>query len=204
MRPITKKFVASTGILTLVLFAAAADAGRWFNRDGSYETGTGRAGSWSSEGHRWRGGGWREQSVTTQSGRVLNRSQQHQYDPSSGAVTRSVTGWGGRTRDVQGTYTRGSDEYDRTITGANGGSVNATSTFDKENRSVSTSYTGENGRTASRTSIRNGEGGRSSTVTGPQGNTVTHTTTNSYSPQTNTLTHSLTGPSGTHNVTLTP
>jgi hypothetical protein len=204
MRPITKKVVVSTGILALAFFSVAADAGRWIHRDGSYETGAGRAGSWSSEGHRWRGGRWREQSVTTQNGRVLTRSQQHQYDPSSGAVTGSVTGWGGRTRDVQGTYTRGSGEYDRTITGPNGRSVNANSTFDRENRSVSTYYTGENGRTASRTSSRNGEVGRSSTVTGPQGNAVTHTTTNSYDPQTNTISHSLTGPGGTHNVTLSP
>jgi hypothetical protein len=167
--------------LTIVGQAAARD----LSRSGSYVTGRGHSGSYSSHvsGNR-RDGLTRNQSVTTQSGRTLNRSSTTTYDRASRRFDRSVTGVNGNTRVLTGT--------------AGGGAFSGSYT------------TGSGGRGSfAGTTTRNEDGSRSrnGSVTTDDGRTYQRSVATSHDAATRTLERSITGPGGhtrSGAVTLTP
>jgi hypothetical protein len=186
---------------------AAPDAeARQRSGSGSFATGGGKAGTYQRSIDRSPGAVSRQGSITTQDGHVYSRSSTGTYDRSTGAVNRSMTGAGGRTRTSSGTYDRDTNTYERTITGANGGQAHATTTYDRDARSASSTYVGPGGKTATSTSTYSGGNkGFDTTLTGADGRTYTRSSSNTWNGETGTRTKSVTGYDGnTRTVDVTP
>lgn len=169
----------------IVIISSGQAVARDVTRSGSYMTGKGRTGNYSSQvrGNR-RDGLTRSQSITTQGGRTFNRSATTTYDRQSGAFDRSVTGANGNTRTLKGTADRGRR---------------------------SGTYTTADGRsgTFSGDVLRNEDGTRTRnlSITNQDGETYNRSATNAYDRETKTLERSVTGPGGktrTGSVTFIP
>lgn len=202
----TKRFIA----LALTACACSltlpdSEAGQR-NRSGSYVTGGGKSGTYQRSIDRSPGAVSRHGSITTDSGKTFARSASGTYDRNTGAVSRSVTGPGGKTRTENGTYDRGTQTYDRTITGARGGQTQATTTFDRETRSAASTYVGPHGKTTTSTTAYNPTTkGFDTTLTGPNGRTSTRSSAHSYDSETGVLSKSVTGLDGkTRTVDIQP
>ena len=172
-----------TGVL-LVAVAGTADAGER-QRSGSYVTGKGRTGTYSSvvSGNR-RTGVTNSQSIVTQSGNTYHRSANTNYNRQDGTFNKTVTGANGKTRVYNGTASNGQRSGTYTTGDGNSGSFS--------------SYSGRN---------PDGSYIRERTLTDQGGNSYHGTVTSRYDSQTGTFVRSVTGPRGnTHegSVTLTP
>lgn len=196
MKKKTSTLVLIAGCIALATVSAAAQAGRFADREGGFAGSGGRTGSWSQHVERERGSLSRQGSITTDQGRTFTRSKERLYDRETGSVSGSTTGFRGNTRTYEGDYDRETGVYERDITGSRGRTLTATSTYDRETKTRESTYTGEQGRTATSTSARNDEGGRTTTLVGPRENEATRETSNSWDEETGTLTHSVTGPKG--------
>ncbi len=157
-----------------VIISSGQAVARDVTRSGSYVTGKGRTGSYSSEvrGNR-RDGLTRSQSITTRSGRTVNRSATTTYDRGSGTFNRSVTGANGTTRSVTGSASDGVRSGTYTTSGGRTGS------FSGDLR-------------------RNDDGSltRNLSVTNQDGETFDRSATYSYDRDTKTLQRSVTRPGG--------
>ena len=155
--------------LSLTLATRQADAGqRWV---------AGRRGAWSGTVSSYRnGGGNRGWSATATRPNGKTASANYSRTVSNGTIssTRSVTGFNGATRSETRTRTPG--------------------------QGSTASYTGRDGRTysAATTHYNNGNGnlGRTTTLTGPNGRTATRTVSRSVSGSTTTVSRSATGFNG--------
>ena len=157
----------------LIAFVSSGQAiARDVTRSGSYVTGKGRTGSYSSQvsGHR-RDGLIRSQTITTNSGRTLNQAATTTYDRQTGTFDRSVTGVNGRTRTLTGTARDG------------------------QRRGTYTTATGKSGTFAS--DVKRGTDGilkRNLSVTNQDGKTYNRSATYAYDRPTKTIVRSVTGP----------
>lgn len=89
--------VIATTLMTVASISAEA---RSFSRQGSYVTGRGASGTYSSVVTRSPGQVSRSGSITTSKGNTYNRSAVTTYNSATGTVDHSVTGPGGKTRSV--------------------------------------------------------------------------------------------------------
>ena len=171
--------------LTLALLASGQVLARDLSRSGSYTTGAGRSGSYSTQVSGNRSEGLtRSQTLTTDAGKTLTRSGTTTYDRQSGAFSRSVTGVNGNTRQLTGTA--GGGERSGTYTTGSGRSG---------------SYAGTRTRNDDGTHTHGG------TITTQNGEEYSRSVTGGYDTATNTLSREVTGVNGntrSGSVTITP
>lgn len=174
------KLLFATTMLAVVSLPVMAEARE---RNGTYTTGKGRTGVYSSKTEGTvREGMKRTTGITTENGKSYYRAAEGQYDPNTGQFTKSVTNAKGKTRTTTGTY---------------------------ENGQATGTYTTGSGKTGTFTQDRSREDGtltRSTTVT-PDGSDKSYTRSSSYTRDGNTVTRQVTQPDGdvrTNSVTINP
>ncbi len=158
---------------SLGLLATTANAGER-TRSGTVSGQNGRGGAYNNTISRdGQGNVTRNQSVTTNNGKTLNRNVARDYDKETGTATRTITGNNGQTRTTTGSV---------------------------ENGVASGTYTTGNGKTGTfeATGTRNEDGTttRSSTVTTQEGKVVNRSTTTGYDRETGTLNRTITNNKG--------
>lgn len=189
--------ILAVGILVAMAFAADAQA--WErSHSGGYTTGKGRTGTFSSSASGGKGEGFkRSQSATTDSGKTYNRSASGKCSKSGTTANceKSVTGWGGKTRNSTGQYDRSTGAFSGATTGENGkgGSVSGTAQ-DGRRTGTWTTTGGKTGTFDQTVGQSNGVYTKSTSATNASGQTVNWNT--SYDKNTSTLTHSYTGANG--------
>lgn len=171
-KPIGIAAVIATVLTATTAFESSQAADR--SREGTFTTGQGRTGSYSTQttGNR-QDGFTKQQTITGPGGNAYNRTVEGQYDRESGQFERNVTGPRGNSRSVTGTAKDGQFQGNySTSTGKSG------------------SFEGN------RTRNEDGSVTRQNTWTNQDGQTRSREVNRSYDRDSNTVNRNVSGPRG--------